>query len=275
MSTITASQSPSLSAAHHHYSRAQEAQTATQKALATGKKVADAYDNGAAYAVAQSLTGQVGANDATETGLGRGQGLAQVTQAALVNLQDTSNDAQATLIKLSDSSLNATDRAAYTQQLNSQVQQLGSTVADASFNGANVLASGATNQNYVGNVNGGTSVSINATNVGSLVSTLTSTTTGSSAQAALAYIKTFQQGIGSAAQSVASSQHSIENQLSANRSQSDALATGSGAISDADLARGSTQSAQNSVQQQLAAYAINSISQQHAQQVGSISNSLA
>src|SRR5690242_10042600 len=148
MSAISLAQGSSLYGAHNRFSRTEEAQAQTQKGLATGRKVADAYDNSAAYAVAQALTGQTNANDAVETGLGNAQGLAAVTQAALVNLQDTANESQATLIKLSDSSLSATDRAAYTQQVNSQVQQLGGTVSDASFNGANVLATGAANQSY-------------------------------------------------------------------------------------------------------------------------------
>src|SRR6201987_6072786 len=75
---------------------------AVQKQVSTGYRVADATDDGAAYAVAQSVRSTVGALTTANQQLGNVQGLLSTTQAGMTNVSDTMNSMRALLVKLSD-----------------------------------------------------------------------------------------------------------------------------------------------------------------------------
>ena len=69
---------------------ATEAQlAATQKQISTGYRVADATDDGAAYAVAQGIRSTVGALTTANQQLGNVQGLLSTTQSGLNNISNT------------------------------------------------------------------------------------------------------------------------------------------------------------------------------------------
>src|SRR3954467_3070393 len=107
------------------FGSAQSAVHSAQKRVLTGKKVADAYDNGAAFSVAEGLRGDTAALGAANERLAVGKGMIAVAVKAGQFLPPSMEDVKPALIKLSDSSLSAKDRANYQTQYNSQVADIG------------------------------------------------------------------------------------------------------------------------------------------------------
>ena len=84
-----------------------------QKQVSTGYKVADAKDDGAAFAVAQGLRGKVKGNEAVNERLSVAKGLLSVTQEGLKGISDTTGDIRKTLVKLADANLSGAERTQY------------------------------------------------------------------------------------------------------------------------------------------------------------------
>src|SRR5215831_7434399 len=89
-----------------------------QKQISTGYRVADATDDGAAYAVAQSVRSTVGALTSANQQLGNVQGLLSTTQSGLNDISTTMSSMRQVLVKLADGDLNTDSRTQYTAQYN-------------------------------------------------------------------------------------------------------------------------------------------------------------
>src|SRR5258707_10774478 len=74
-----------------------------QKQVSTGFRVADAVDDGAAYAIAQGIRSTVGALTSANQQLGSVQGLLSTTMAGLNNISNMMSSMRAVLGKLSHS----------------------------------------------------------------------------------------------------------------------------------------------------------------------------
>src|SRR4051794_26707001 len=75
--------------------------SATQKQISTGYRVADSTDDGAAYAIAQSVRSTVGALTSANQQLGNVQGLLSTTQVGLNDISNTMQSMRDVLVKLS------------------------------------------------------------------------------------------------------------------------------------------------------------------------------
>ena len=75
----------------------------TQKTISTGYRVADASDDGAAYAVAQRVRSDVGALGSANQQLGNVKGLISTTITGLNAASNTLKDAREILVKLGSS----------------------------------------------------------------------------------------------------------------------------------------------------------------------------
>jgi flagellin len=69
-----------------------------QKRISTGLKVADAFDNGAVFAIAQGLRSDITAISAVNGQLGGAKGLLSVTDAALTGISHTLQDVRGVLL---------------------------------------------------------------------------------------------------------------------------------------------------------------------------------
>jgi flagellin len=143
----------------------------TQKRVSTGFRVADARDDGGAFAVAQAVRSDVAGVTAVNEQLGGVKGVLQTTFAALSVVSDTMRQARATLTRLADGAIDATQRAQYVEQYNLLSSQITSFIDDAKYNGKTLLSTiaGAGGGNIVGirNEECGT-FTINATDGGLL-----------------------------------------------------------------------------------------------------------
>src|SRR5258707_14737076 len=80
-----------------------------QKQVSTGFRVADAVDDGAAYAIAQGIRSTVGALTRANQQLGNVQGLLSTTISGLNNMSNTMFRMRDRLVQLSATSTTGTD----------------------------------------------------------------------------------------------------------------------------------------------------------------------
>ncbi len=137
---------------------------ATQKRISTGFRVADATDDGAAFAVAQKVRADTGALTTVNQQLGNAKGLVGTAIAGLTSISNTLNSANSLLVKLGDAGISADQRAQYTTQYKSLVLQVASTVDGSTYNGKSLL--GTTGDALGGTQTAGAPVSVVATETG-------------------------------------------------------------------------------------------------------------
>src|SRR3954453_21637548 len=96
----------------------------TQKQVSTGYRVADSTDDGAAYAIAQSVRSTTGALTSANQQLGNAQGLLSTTQTSLNTISNTMGSMRDVLVKLADNSVTGNDRKNYIQQYQSLLKNV-------------------------------------------------------------------------------------------------------------------------------------------------------
>ena len=111
----------------------------TQKQISTGYRVADSTDDGAAYAIAQSIRSTVGALTSANQQLGSVQGLLQTTQSGLNDVSNTMASMRDVLVNLSNDSLTSTQQADYQAQYASLLANVKSFISDATYNGKTLI----------------------------------------------------------------------------------------------------------------------------------------
>src|SRR3954469_8717645 len=116
-----------------------EGLAAAQKRISTGYRVADATDDGAAYAVAQSVRSTISALGAANQQLGTVQGLLSTTQSGLNNVSNTMASMRDVLAKLADSGVSGNQRTQHTAQYNSLLDNVKTFIQDASYNGKTLI----------------------------------------------------------------------------------------------------------------------------------------
>src|ERR1700684_1835947 len=124
--------------------------SSTQKQISTGYRVADSTDDGAAYAIAQSIRSTVGSLTSANHQLGSVQGLLETTQSGLNDVSNTMASMRDVLVQLSDNSLTSTQQADYQAQYGQLLANVKSFITDATYNG----------KSLIGNIGSGTNSSV-------------------------------------------------------------------------------------------------------------------
>lgn len=119
----------------------------TQNRLATGKKVNTAIDNASAFFSSQGFLQR--ADDFTRVKEGLGTALQTLTAVsnAIDAISRVVQQAQGLTVQASNTT-SASERTAFASQFNSLLSQINNIVADATFNGVNLLASGSLGVNF-------------------------------------------------------------------------------------------------------------------------------
>jgi flagellin len=115
-----------------------------QKRVSTGFRVADARDDGGAFAVAQSVRSDMAGVVAVNEQLGGVKGILETTFAALSVVSDTMKQLRATLTRLADAAISRDQRASYEEQYKLLSTQVASFVDDAFYNGRTLLSTDST-----------------------------------------------------------------------------------------------------------------------------------
>jgi len=133
-----------------------------QSRINTGFKVASAKDNGAIWAIAQNQRSDVAALDAVTDSLNRGKSTLDVAISAAETISDLLNQMKAKALAASDVSLDATSRTALNEDFKALRDQIKKTVSNATFNGANLLKTAATNIYSLADASGTSKLTIQA-----------------------------------------------------------------------------------------------------------------
>lgn len=241
---------------------------AVQKKVSTGYRVADATDDGAAYAVAQGVRSSVGALTSANTQLGNVAGLLSTTIAGLNNVSNTMTSMRNVLVKLSDGTTTGTDRANYTQQFSSMLANVKSFIQDAAYNGKNLIgdltgSNGTFTRVSVARNESGSTFGIATFSGSALYGSIAFTSTqlggASTVQALITAGGTFLSKFNALSKelnTVGSAVNFVKNQVSYNSDKIDALNGGLGSLVDADLAKESAQLQALQIRQQLGTQAL-------------------
>jgi flagellin len=216
---------------------------ANQKRVSTGFRVADAKDDGGAFAVAQSVRSDVAGVTAANEQIGGIKGVLETTFASLSMVSDTMKQVRTTLTRLADGAITADQRETYEEQYELLAEQISAFIDDAKYNGRTLLstnaATGGGNIVAIRNEVGAT-FTVQATDGATLKLPVTAPT---SAADAVSWINSGGQfdnvadTISDALNKFGSSMKFVDGQILYNSKKTDALEGGLGALVDADLAK--------------------------------------
>ena len=242
----------------------------TQKAISTGYIVADATDNGAAFAVAQNVRSSVGALTAANQQLGNATGLLGVTSSTLTNISNTLILAKATLVSLASGDVTASERTQGITSFQSDITAIGKALQGSNYNGATLIGNttlGEANATYgaltVAQDDQGDSIALTAFSGSAVLTSVnfTAAVLGSASQVAalLTVTGTFTSqfnNVSTALNTYGNLTNLVNSQVSFNTSKITSLQTGVGALVDANEAQESASLQALQVQQQLATSAL-------------------
>jgi flagellin len=236
-----------------------DALSATNKRISTGYQVADAYDDGASYAVGQGLRADMTALTAVNERLAVGKGMIDVAVKAGENISKALIDIRAVLTKLADQALTGADRTNYENQYSTLKNDIYNFITDAKYNGVTLINTG-TGQSLISNVDGG-SITVSAQNMMSQVYASLTSVSGNYGSAATLIgssggLATAETNLGIAMNQLAADARRVNNQINFNKAINDATQTGLGAIVDADLAKESALLQSLQTKQQLASQSL-------------------
>jgi flagellin len=116
-----------------------ESLAAVQKRVSTGQRVADSTDDGAAYAVAQSVRSTVSGLTTANQQLGNVQGLLATTQSGLNDVSETMKKMHDVLVSLSSDAVTGSERTYDQAQYSSLLANLKTFIQDAGYNGKTLI----------------------------------------------------------------------------------------------------------------------------------------
>ncbi len=229
-----------------------------QKRVSSGLRVADARDDGGAFAAALSVRSDVAGLSAVNEQLGGVKGIVETTFAALNKVSDTMKNLRQVVTRLADSSISTDQRAQYETQFDALTSQITNFIEDSKYNGRTLLSTstvmGGGDIAVLRNENADT-FDIAAVD-GAAISTALSTSglvgTASGASTFLTGVFTTQEtAVATALNQFGSDLQYVDNQIGFNSDKIDALNSGLGALVDADLAKESAKLQALQVRQQL------------------------
>tara|TARA_R110002012_G_scaffold255160_1_gene434883 strand:+ start:734 stop:1561 length:828 start_codon:yes stop_codon:yes gene_type:complete len=226
----------------------------TQNRVSTGLKVAGALDNASNFAIAQGIRSELSAIDAVTSGLNNAKGIGNVAIAGVTGISNLLSDIRGKLTELANEGITTSQRTILTADFNELLSQAANFIANASFNGVNLIESGAGTVNTLSNLAGGlltlTAQSAVNTQVGSLAAATVGTATNAQSVIANQY-SNLESVVNTALGSLGAEVRALNLQTTFLEEIRDATDEGLGNIVDADLARESARLTSLQVQQQL------------------------
>ena len=236
--------------------RTNDEMAVTQKRISTGLRVADAKDDGAAFAVAQSVRSDIAGLTAANEQLGATQGLLETTNSALKKVSESMTEVRKVLTALAGDRLSDDERDQYEAQYTALQTQIQSFVDDATYNGKSLVTAGApaaTDNVKVVRNESADQITINATNKTTLVvaAAPADAAAAKTALGAAGNFNTVEKAINTAMNQYGSDNKTVLGQVSFNKEKMDSLESGLGALVDADLAKESAKLQSLQIRQQL------------------------
>lgn len=234
---------------------------ATQTRINTGKKVSNAKDNGAIWAIAQGQRADIGALGAVKSSLDRGISAVDVSLAAGESVSDLLLQLKEKALAATDRSLSTASRSALNEDFKAIRDQITAVTNNADFNGINLLRAGATGFSALANAAGTATLTVQAEilALGSTNVTVTATTTiGTStlATTALGLVNASIDRVSGALARLGTKAKALDTHRTFVGKLTDALESGVGNLVDADLAKESAKLQSLQTKQQLGVQAL-------------------
>jgi flagellin len=237
-----------------------------QRQISTGLKVSGAKDDGATYAIAQSMRSKVAGYGVLKQSMDRATGIVDVAIAATESISDL-------LIEMREKALAATDRGLDQQSRNALNEdfvqlrdQIKTILSTAEFSGTNLIASGADDLSVLVSDDGSQTMTFAAedlaygppggpgTNI--ILSEDSTISAFVNADLAVTELDTSIDNIGSVLARMGASARRLEIQQTFTQKLADVVESGIGNLVDADLARASAELQALQVKQQLGVQAL-------------------
>jgi flagellin len=233
----------------------------TQNAINSGMTVASAKDNGAIFAIAQNMRGEVAGYSAVSSSINNATSSVDVALSAGQSISDLLIQMKQQAIAASDSSLDTASRVALNADFTALRDQIASIVSNASFNGLNMIDGSTAQITALASADGTKKITVSTQNMslsGSIVtiSTAASITSQSSASTMISTIETSLNNVDNALASLGSGSTRLSVQADFVTKLSDTLQTGIGNLVDADMATESAMLQSLQVKQQLGVQAL-------------------
>ncbi|GIU66338.1 flagellin [Candidatus Phycosocius spiralis] len=239
----------------------------SQKALSTGKKVADVADNGAIWVIANKMGSDVKAYDRVRESGERAGAILDTAIAAAESIMDRLNDMKGKALAAVQPGLSTSSLSALNADFVQLRDQIGTSVANATFDGANMIGTTPASAIALGDANGGNTITIAGVNLNlgqttiTVAANATLDTTGTSAGVTantniLNAINTSITNLGTEMARLGAGAKRFDAHLQFVSKLQDALNTGIGAITDADLSKESARLQSLQVKQQLGVQAL-------------------
>jgi flagellin len=234
---------------------------ATQNHINSGLKIATAKDNGAIFAIAQNMRGDVSAFHAVSDSLNRAISATDVAMNAGQAVSDLLVEMKGKAVAAADISLDTASRDALSEDFDSLRDQITNILENATFNGVNLVDGTSSSLTALISADGSSTITIAGEDMslGSSIVTISSGATLSTAAASSTMISTIETSLENVNAALArlgskSKQLSIQNEFIGKLI--DTLNGGIGNLVDADLAKESAMLQSLQVKQQLGVQAL-------------------
>ena len=252
----------SAMAALQNLSATQSDLMSTQNRINTGLKVASAKDNGAIWAIAQNQRATSQSLDSVKDSLQRGQSTVDVAMAAGESISDLLLQMKTKALAAADVTLDTNSRNALNDDFTSLRDQISKAVANADFNGANMVKTGGATVMALANADGSSFITVQAQNLdlgSTALAGITNASTISTQTNAAAMITTVNsaiQNVSSALSKLGTGSKALASHLTFVGKLQDTIDAGVGNLVDADLAKESAKLQALQTKQQLGIQAL-------------------
>jgi len=243
----------------------------TQTAINTGMKVASSKDNGAVFAIAQSLRADVSGIKAATSSIDRALSTIEVAIAAGEAVSDLLIEMKEKAVAAKDTGLDTASRTSLNNDFKQLRDQISSIVTNAEFNGTNVVKNGGSDIVAITNDTGSNTITVGAQDL-SLAGTVVALSAGSSistqdlASTSVANIESSIQNVNASLSALGAGARRLDLQKTFISQLQDTIEVGIGNLVDADMAKASADLQSLQVKQQLGLQAL-SIANQAPQSV--------
>jgi len=235
----------------------------TQARINTGKKINNAKDNGAVWAIAQNQRATSQSLNAVKESLQRGQSTVDVAISAGETVSDLLLQMKEKALAAADASLDTNSRTALNEDFKALRDQIGKAVSNAEFNGINMVKSGGTAIAALANSDATSKITVAARDLslggatlGGSLSATASIATQATASAMIATLNTAITNVSTALSQLGTGSKSLGSHLDFVGKLQDSIDAGVGNLVDADLAKESAKLQALQTKQQLGVQAL-------------------
>jgi len=235
----------------------------TQGRINTGKRINNAKDNGAIWAIAQNQRATSQSLNAVRESLQRGQSTVDVAISAGETVSDLLLQMKEKALAAADASLDANSRAALNEDFKALRDQIGKAVLNADFNGVNMVKSGGASIASLANADATSKITVQAQNLAlggtALTTNITATSsidTMTKANAMIAFVNTAIANVSTSLSKLGTGSKSLASHQNFVNKLQDSIDAGIGNLVDADLAKESAKLQSLQTKQQLGVQAL-------------------